>query len=286
VRGCEPDSDGGAGIRQQGHETSPLDGLREHALLGRRGADALTAQDLAVGAHQAAEVFDVLVIHKVLALAALVDDLGLLDGTGETLKLAHGNSVLGWARRCLPDWGKVRATVKGQERMVGGRGRRDQLLGRSDWFGGRNAVFSIQSPLPGTEHYQNDKASQEDGVLTNFAPTDWARADELELAKAAAGDVDAAEDDGDDTQGEGDNREGQGHRCGPGPQSGENKEGTDGLDPGDGERGGRDQGLGQNLVTLDTEAESLGTSDGRNAGLKFLPGAETECCGSREADQE
>ena len=80
-----------AGVWQQGHEAGALDGLAEQALFAGAGAEALAAQDLAVGAHQAAEVLDILPINNDGALGVGVGDAGL-GGIAETGgELAHGN---------------------------------------------------------------------------------------------------------------------------------------------------------------------------------------------------
>ena len=58
-----------AGVGQETHEAGPLDGLGDHPLLAGAGAEALAAVDLAVGAHHAAEVLDILPVDVNLALA-------------------------------------------------------------------------------------------------------------------------------------------------------------------------------------------------------------------------
>jgi hypothetical protein len=77
-----------AGVWQQCHEASLLDGCADHALLSGAGAQAAAAKNLAVWAHEPAESFDIFPIHDGIALGVGVDD-ALLGLGAETLKLAH-----------------------------------------------------------------------------------------------------------------------------------------------------------------------------------------------------
>lgn len=62
------------GVGQECHEACTLDSLSKHALLACRGGKTLTAKDLAVGAHQLAEVLDILPVNINDFVAALGGD--------------------------------------------------------------------------------------------------------------------------------------------------------------------------------------------------------------------